>query len=127
MKLFIMTLAIMIIAPLFIQSGAALVACGTAGNTPQGQVLTGAGEAGSCGTTSINNLIKDIVNILSIIVGVVAVIMVIYGGLRYITSAGDGGRVAAAKSTLIYALIGLAIAALAQLIVHFVLNKAASA
>jgi hypothetical protein len=127
MKLFIMTLAIIIVAPLFMQSGAALVACGEAGNTPQGQVLTGAGEAGSCDTTSINKLIKDIVNILSIIVGIVAVVMVIYGGFRYITSAGDGGKVAAAKSTLIYALAGLAIAALSQLIVHFVLYRAAAA
>jgi hypothetical protein len=127
MKLLIMTLVIMIVAPLFMQSGATLAACGTAGNTPQGQVLTGAGETGNCDATSISKLIKDIVNILSILVGIAAVIMVIYGGFRYITSAGDGSRVAAAKSTLTYALVGLAIAALAQLIVHFVLNKAVNA
>jgi hypothetical protein len=50
--------------------------------------------------------------------------MIIYGGFRYITSGGDSGRVGNAKNTLIYAIIGLVIVALAQLIVHFVLNQA---
>jgi hypothetical protein len=52
----------------------------------------------------------------------VAVIMIIYGGFRYITSGGDSNRVGSAKNTLIYAIIGLIIVALAQLIVHFVLS-----
>jgi hypothetical protein len=126
MKLLIMTIAVMITAPLFMHSGAVLTACGAAGNTPQGQILTGAGETGNCDSTSISKIIKDVVNILSIIVGITAVVMVIYGGLRYITSAGDGGRVASAKSTITYALIGLAIAAAAQLIVRYVFNKASN-
>jgi hypothetical protein len=75
------------------------------------------------GSTSITNLARQIVNIFSIIVGAVAVIMIIYGGFRYITSGGDSNRVGGAKNTLIYAIIGLIIVALAQLIVHFVLNQ----
>jgi hypothetical protein len=126
MKLLIMTIAVMITAPLLMHSGAVLTACGASGNTPQGQILTGAGETGNCDSTSISKLIKDVVNILSIVVGIVAVVMVIYGGFRYVTSAGDGGRVASAKSTIIYALIGLAIAALSQLIVRYVFNKASN-
>ena len=74
-------------------------------------------------TTKINNLIRDIVNILSVIVGIVAVIMIIVSGLKYITSGGDSNKVSSAKSTIIYAIIGLIIAALAQIIVRFVLSK----
>jgi hypothetical protein len=44
--------------------------------------------------------------------------------LRYITSGGDSTKVSGAKNTLIYAIIGLIIVALAQLIVHFVLGQA---
>jgi hypothetical protein len=48
----------------------------------------------------------------------------IYGGFKYITSGGDSGNVTAAKNTIMYALIGLVVVALAQLIVRFVLGKA---
>jgi hypothetical protein len=73
---------------------------------------------------NLNKLLTNAVNIFSIIVGVVAVIMIIVGGLRYITSGGDSTKVSGAKNTLIYAIIGLIIVALAQLIVHFVLGQA---
>jgi hypothetical protein len=76
------------------------------------------------GAQSLASIAKTAVNVLSLIVGIVAVIMIIYGGLRYITSGGDSGSVGNAKNTLIYAIIGLIIVALAQLIVHFVLNAA---
>lgn len=69
-------------------------------------------------------LLNTVINIFSLVVGVIAVIMIIVGGLRYITSGGDSGKVSAAKTTIIYALVGLVIVALAQLIVHFVLSQA---
>ena len=74
--------------------------------------------------TGLDKLITDVVNIFSVIVGVVAVIMIIYGGFRYITSGGDSGNVTNAKNTILYALVGLVIVALAQFIVKFVLSKA---
>lgn len=77
-------------------------------------------------TEGINNTITMIINIFSTIVGVIAVIMIIYGGLRYITSGGDSGKIGNAKNTIIYALIGLIIVALAQFIVRFVLSKSTS-
>jgi uncharacterized membrane protein len=106
-------------------TASASATCGS-GNTSKAQVLNGVGQtsSGSCSGAGVTNLVSSIVSILSIVVGVVAVIMIIYGALRYITSAGDSGKVASAKSTLIYALVGLAIAALAQVIVHDVLNTA---
>jgi len=73
---------------------------------------------------SLKKLAARITNTFSIIVGAASVIMIIYGGFRYITSGGESGRVGAAKNALLYAIIGLVIVAIAQLIVHFVLAQA---
>jgi energy-converting hydrogenase Eha subunit B len=77
--------------------------------------------------SSLTSLARNIVNIFSIIVGAVAVIMIIYGGFRYITSGGDSNSVGSAKNTLIYAIVGLIIVALAQIIVRFVLTQSSNA
>jgi hypothetical protein len=74
-------------------------------------------------TQRVNNLIHTIVNLLSAVVGIVAVIMIIFGGLRYITSGGNDSSVTGAKNTILYAIIGLIIVALAQVLVRFTLNK----
>lgn len=71
----------------------------------------------------IDTTIQNIINLLSVVVGIAAVIMLIVGGFRYVTSSGNQETVKAAKNTIVYALIGLVIVALAQLIVNFVLNK----
>ncbi len=76
---------------------------------------------------NIGTIAAKVVNILSLLVGMIAVIMIIYGGLRYIVSGGDSGSVGNAKNTLIYAIVGLVIVALAQIIVHFVLNNTSQA
>ena len=49
--------------------------------------------------------------------------MIIVGGIRYITSGGDSGNISSAKNTIIYAVIGLIIVALAQILVHYVLSS----
>ena len=102
-----------------VANGASNAATGSSGNI----TCTSDGEDGS----SINALATKVVNIFSIIVGAVAIIMIIYGGFRYITSGGDSGNVGNAKNTLIYAIVGLVIVALAQVIVHFVLAQATTA
>ena len=76
------------------------------------------------GTTNVNSLIKQAINFFSAIVGIVSVVMIIYGGFKYVTSGGDSGNVTGAKNTIIYAVIGLIIVAMAQFIVQFVLDKA---
>jgi len=84
---------------------------------------TGCNADVTTGSGNLNNIITDIVNIFSVIVGIVSVIMIIYGGFRYVTSGGDSGNVSSAKNTIIYAVIGLVVVALAQFIVQFVLDK----
>lgn len=75
------------------------------------------------GQPTVDSTIKNVINIISIVVGVIAVIMIIIGGLKYITSAGDSSKVSSAKDTILYAVIGLVIVALAQVIVRFVLRQ----
>lgn len=73
--------------------------------------------------TSVSRIIRQVINIISVIVGVAAVIMIIVGGLRYITSSGDSSSVSSAKNTILYAIVGLVVVALAQIIVKFVVDK----
>src|SRR5579884_2849269 len=74
-------------------------------------------------TSKIDNMVHTVVNLLSAVVGIVAVIMIIVGGFRYITSGGNDTSVTAAKNTILYAIIGLVVVALAQIIVRFTLSK----
>ena len=98
-----------------------------AAQSAQSEICSGLGQAGGgCGGgsgKSINHAIAAAINILSLVAGVAAVIMLIIGGLRYITSSGEAGNVSSAKNTIIYALVGLVVVALAQFIVHFVLAR----
>lgn len=88
-----------------------------------GNASSDCGKATGVDEGSITAAARKIVNLISIVVGIVAVIMIIFGGFRYITSGGDSGKVGNAKNSLIYAIVGLIIVALAQLIVRFVLNQ----
>lgn len=87
-----------------------------------GVAATG-GSCGAGGEADVKGVIKTVVNVLSVIVGAVSVIMIIIGGLRYITSAGDSSGVQGAKNTIIYAIVGLVVVIFAQAIVAFVVNR----
>lgn len=81
--------------------------------------------AGGSGTT-VSGIVASAIEILSYIVGIAAIIMVIIGGFKYITSNGDASKASSAKNTLIYALIGILVAGLAQVIVQFVIDRITS-
>jgi hypothetical protein len=68
------------------------------------------------------SIFTNVVNILLFIIGAICVIMLIWGGIRYTTSAGNSANVTAAKNTIMYAIIGLIIAFLAFAIVNWVLG-----
>jgi hypothetical protein len=65
-------------------------------------------------------VVAAIIEMLLRIAGLVAVFMVIYGGITFITSQGNPEEAKRARSTLIYALVGLLLAASAALIVSFI-------
>lgn len=71
-----------------------------------------------------SNLTESVTNILNVVIGVlgiVAVIVIIIGGIQYMTSTGDAGKVKKAKDTILYGVIGLVVVILAFAIVNFVI------
>ena len=57
-------------------------------------------------------------HLLSIVVAIAAVIMIMVGGIRFITSGDNPQNVTKARETILYAVVGLIIAASAQVIVR---------
>ena len=120
----IMTALVLTLIPAGSLAGTAYAACAT-GNSAKDQVQQGiVVTGGNCDDSGVTKAIAAAVNIMSLIVGVAAIIMIISSGLKYITSGGDAQKIGNAKSTITYALVGLVVAALAQLLVHFVLHQA---
>lgn len=76
------------------------------------------------GSPTVDSGITAFINILSTLVGIAAIVMVLYGSFKYITSAGDANSVKSARNTIVYALLGLAIALLTQVIIRVVIVKA---
>ena len=72
-------------------------------------------------TYDLGESIQNIINAIIVILGIVAVIVIIVGGVQYMTSNGDAGKVQKAKNTILYAAIGLIICVLAAAIVNFVI------
>jgi len=86
-------------------------------------------NTGTCGDQgqAANNALGTIINFFSVIVGVVAVVMIIVSGLQFMTANGNPQNIAKARSSLMYAIIGLVIVVLAQVIVHFAISQALKA
>ena len=68
------------------------------------------------------DVILDIINFVLVLVGVIALAALIWGGIMYIISLGDDGRIGTAKKIIIYAIVGLVVVGLSGLIVHFTIN-----
>ncbi len=102
-----------------------LVAAPVAVESASAQVIDGLNMTKTADTqnTSVDTLIRNVINILLWAIGIVSVIMIIIGGIRYATSNGDSNQVTAAKNTIMYAVIGLVIAIFAYAIVYFVFDQ----
>lgn len=97
----------------------AFAACNTAAEC----INEGVKSTGTTGgKTSIGDIVKTVVNILLYIIGAAAVIMIVIGGIRYVVSQGDSNAISSAKNTILYAVIGLAVALMAYAIVNWVIG-----
>lgn len=72
---------------------------------------------------SIGETIKTVSNVAIFLIGAVSVMMIIVGGFRYSTSAGDSSKLKAAKDTILYAIVGVVIAFGAYAVVNFVITS----
>ncbi|MCL1929546.1 pilin [Candidatus Saccharibacteria bacterium] len=79
------------------------------------------GGTGGLANGTLEGTITQVINVIMWVIGVISVIMLIYGGIQYAISAGDEKKVTSAKNTIIYAIVGLAIAILALVVVNFVI------
>lgn len=70
---------------------------------------------------SLRGLILTIINYFLGFLGLLAVIMIIYGGVTYVTSAGNDEAVGNAKKIIMYALIGIIVILLSFVVVNAVL------
>ena len=124
---FVAVLSVVSISAVF-APGVSMDSCTNIANGLQAGVNS-TGATGSCGasgtlTGGIKNVAKTITVDFSIVIGAISVIMIIYAGFRYITSGGSSEHANSARNILMYAVIGLIIAVIAQLIVHLVINAA---
>lgn len=83
---------------------------------------------GNAFATADLNTITD--RVIAFIVGFVAtlsIIFLVYGGILYVTAAGDESRIEMAKNTIIYAVLGIFVAGVAyaatRLIINTIINK----
>ncbi|MBR0480305.1 hypothetical protein IJJ46_00545 [Candidatus Saccharibacteria bacterium] len=74
-----------------------------------------------------SNYIQNIFNGVYGIAAIVAVAFIIVGAVNYIMSSGDPSKVAKAKNTIMYSVIGLVIVVLASAITAFVIQTVSNA
>jgi hypothetical protein len=75
--------------------------------------------------SSIDRTLALVLNLITAIAGLMAVFAIIIAGLRYVTSGGASDKTEQAKNTILYAVVGILIVAIAQIIVKFALHSAA--
>jgi type IV secretory pathway VirB2 component (pilin) len=92
---------------------------GTAGNA----ACTNPSRGGANPLLGPNGTLTKVTKFVSYIAGICAIIIIIVSGFMYVTSGGDPGKISNAKDAVLYALIGVVIAIVAQAIIIFVLNK----
>ena len=70
----------------------------------------------------VGGIIKTIVEVLLMAVGAISIIMIVIGGILFALSSGDAQKAAKARSTILYAVVGLIISVFASAIVNFVFD-----
>jgi hypothetical protein len=83
--------------------------------------LPNSGGSGDVPSTFLGTLLQ----IVFAVTGSVALLMIVISGFRYIAASGDPTAVAKARSTILYAIIGLAVALTGFSIVTFVVMRVA--
>ena len=128
MKKYILALqvAMMIALNVFVFSPLSTQATGVCGSQnsliqdPRTKLCVAAGE-----NRNAADIITRIINYLLLFAALIAIMFIILGGYRYITSAGNAETAKAGRSTVVNAVIGLAIIILSYVIVSVVNNTLA--
>jgi hypothetical protein len=87
-------------------------ACGNGNVCDPGLPVVGAGH----------DQLQQILQIVFAILAALAVLMIVIAGFRFITAQGNSGETAKARNTIVYALVGLLVALIAETFVSFILG-----
>lgn len=123
MKKLIVALLVGLVSVFGLSGSAMAVTC------PPGSVNTTANTIAECnvdqsqGTANLMVTAQGAINVIIGIVGLVAVVVMIIGGVYFVLSLGDASKVARARNTILYGLVGLGVALLSYAIVNFVLKS----
>jgi hypothetical protein len=104
-----------------VSSGATHSVLAQADEVCKGVNLNGSGTCDDGG--KVTDIMRVVLNILSWVAGIIALIMIIIGGIKFGLSGGDSNKISSARGSIVYAIVGIVIVALAQVIVRFVLAK----
>jgi hypothetical protein len=75
------------------------------------------------GDTTVQGIVGRIIKFILGLTGVIALIMVTYGGLLWMTAAGDAQKVELAKKTIFWSMAGIVVIFSAFALVNFVLSS----
>lgn len=78
---------------------------------------------GNLPNTAFDVMLLNITSWLLSLVIILALLVIVYGGVFYITSVGDSGRIETAKTILTYGILGLVIAGLSYAIVATIVTQ----
>jgi uncharacterized membrane protein len=77
-------------------------------------------------STDFEGSVMDIMNYILGFITIVATLMIIYGGVLYLTSAGNEDTASRAKKTIAFGVIGLVVIGLAYALVNLITNTVLS-
>ena len=124
-SLFLLVSPTTLIAPVFAQVDISSDICNNQAGNGEKPAICEDIEAGK--NTNViygnNGILTRAISLLSIVVGVLAVVVIIYAGIKMSISRGDPGKITNSRDMIIYAVIGLLVAILAQAVVQLVLNR----
>ncbi len=127
MSMFVFVLSLSLIALGGARASAATVRpleefCNEVGNQNDVCKLDGQDQAeGDQGLLRPDGIVKRVFDLMSWLTGLLAGIFIIVGAIRLITSGGNKDTIKSARNTVIYAVVGLAVIILANLIINFVI------
>lgn len=87
---------------------------------------TPAGTTDTDSAGTVQDIVRNVLTAVFFMAGVLAVVLIVIGGIRYSSSAGDANKIATAKSTILYSVIGLVFCIAALAIVQFIFSRFAN-
>ena len=118
---FFLALSILVILPVF-TFGLTAHAQSAADNMLWGGYESNVQTATGLGNTDPREMAGSVINIFLGFLGIIAVLLILFGGFKWMTAAGDEGKVDEAKKLIAAGVIGLVVILAAFAIAQFVIS-----